>query len=415
MVQLPKFLPTPFSTTLLPIRETTLLTFLSAINVALLQSPDRLLLRINQKPGSIPLATAVFLSLCLSTTHHFLTLTTPNIPGTSVMAQPVIRKILEPKSILSGDTVGCSYDLSTFYNTSTGSNDFLWLWGDYNLNTRSDTGMLKHMYETPANFNVLLIATNTSGCKDTASLKIRIKAGAKANFTFNHPYACAPARFKITNTTAYGKDYKWYANNQLVSTGPSIPDSLIITDTTRIRIKLFVTSLSTCRPDSIEKVYFTPKNPTAVVSNRDSGCGPLTVVFNNASTHTYRSLWNFGNGSTSNLKNPTVIFSPALSNDSNYSVKLNVQNWLGCADSTNTTIKVFPKPSAIFSLSDTAGCGPKFIRFTNTSKTNNSNTFNSLIHRWNFGDGSSDTAAFPTHTFKPNNSKDTVYHIQLDR
>ena len=318
-----------------------------------------------------------------------------------------------PKSILSGDTVGCSYDLSTFYNTSTGSNDFLWLWGDYNLNTRSDTGMLKHMYETPANFNVLLIATNTSGCKDTASLKIRIKAGAKANFTFNHPYACAPARFKITNTTAYGKDYKWYANNQLVSTGPSIPDSLITTDTTRIRIKLFVTSLSTCRPDSIEKVYFTPKNPTAVVSNRDSGCGPLTVVFNNASTHTYRSLWNFGNGSTSNLKNPTVIFSPALSNDSNYSVKLNVQNWLGCADSTNTTIKVFPKPSAIFSLSDTAGCGPKFIRFTNTSKTNNSNTFNSLIHRWNFGDGSSDTAAFPTHTFKPNNSKDTVYHIQL--
>jgi hypothetical protein len=247
---------------------------------------------------------------------------------------------------MTGDTVGCTYDLTRFVNTSTGANDFLWLWGDFNFNTKTDTGFILHMYETPANFKVQLVATNSSGCKDTASLKIRIKAGAKANFTFNKPYACAPATLKITNTTVYGKDYKWYANNKLVSTGPTIPDSLISTDTTRIRIKLFATILSTCRPDSIEKVFFTPKNPTAVVSNRDSGCGPLTVVFNNASTFTYRSFWNFSNGTVSNLKNPTVIFAPALSNDSNYITKLRVQNWLGCADSTTTTIKVFPKPNA---------------------------------------------------------------------
>lgn len=318
-----------------------------------------------------------------------------------------------PKSIVKGDSAGCSYTRSYFTNSSLGANDFLWLWGDNTFNTRTDTSYIQHIYYSSGNFNVKLIATNSNGCKDTSSAIIYIKAGAKADFTINNPAACAPATFKITNKSVYGKNYKWYANNILVSTDSLIADSILYTDTTIVRVKLVTNSLSTCRTDSMEKVYFTPKNPKALVTNIDSGCGPFKVVFNNPSTFAYRSSWNFSNGSVSNLKNPTVIFHPALNNDTNYLVKLRVQNWLGCADSTTTSIKVFPHPKANFSRSDTAACGPKFISFNNTSKTNNANPYSSLKHLWNFGDGTSDTATSPSHTFRPDPKKDTTYRILL--
>ena len=318
-----------------------------------------------------------------------------------------------PKSIVKGDSAGCSYTRAYFTNSSLGANDFLWLWGDNTFNTRTDTSYIQHIYYTSGNFNVKLIATNSNGCKDTSSTIIYIKAGAKADFTISKPAACAPATFKITNKSIYGKNYKWYANNILVSSDSLIADSILYTDTTIVRVKLVTTSLSTCRTDSIEKIYFTPKNPKAIVSNNDSGCGPFTLTFNNPSTFAYRSFWDFNNGSVSTLKYPSVTFNPALSGDTSYLVKLKVQNWLGCADSSTTTIKVFPRPQANFSRSDTASCGPKLIGFTNVSKTNNTRPFNSLKHFWNFGDGSTDTSSSPSHTFNPDPKKDTTYRIFL--
>ena len=318
-----------------------------------------------------------------------------------------------PNSVISGDTAGCTFDALTFRNSSTGASDFTFQYGDFNFNTKTDTSSISHTYSSPGNYTVKLIATNIYGCKDTSSIPVNIRAGVDANFTIQTPYACAPATFKITNTSVFGKDYKWYANNQLISTGSAPADSTLYTDSSVVRIKLVGTSVSTCRPDSIEKVYFTAKHPVASFNHIDSGCGPLSINFSNQSTYTYASLWNFGNGSSSTLKNPTAVFAPALSNDTNYSVKLKVTNWLGCADSTSKNVLVFPKPKADFSRSDTAGCGPKPIVFTNNSSTNNTQPFSSLTHFWRFGDGSTDTAAFPTHTFQPNAKKDTFYRTTL--
>jgi hypothetical protein len=53
----------------------------------------------------------------------------------------------------------------------------------------------------------------------------------------------------------------------------SINDILLSNDTSIARLKLIVTSASSCQSDTLEKVFFTPANPVAAINNLDSGCG----------------------------------------------------------------------------------------------------------------------------------------------
>ncbi len=318
-----------------------------------------------------------------------------------------------PTAIISGDTVACTFDSASFRNNSTNSNTYSWSFGDNTSQTTTDTGIIKHVYTVPGNYTIRLISGTSSGCKDTAIHSIYIKPGAKADFSINQTYACAPATFKITNNSVFGKDYSWFANGKLISTSNVPSDSLVYTDSTVIKIKLIATSVSSCQLDSLEKVYFTPKNPMAIISNKDSGCGPLNVVFNNQSTALFISHWNLGNGSTSTLTNPSVTYPSALSKDTSYNVKLIVRNWSGCIDSTTSIVKIYPIPTSRFKIIDSVGCGPLSTNLTNLSSTNNALAFSTLKHSWDFGDGTNDTSANPNHTFAPNQFKDTIYTISL--
>ncbi len=318
-----------------------------------------------------------------------------------------------PVAILSGDTIACTFDSAKFVNRSLNATNYSWTFGDNTSASTTDTGIIKKVYTTPGTYSVRLIASAGTGCRDTALQSILVRPGAKASFSINQQYACAPATFKVTNTSIYGKDFFWYANGNLVSTATNPADSLITTDSSIVNLKLIATSVSGCQGDSAEQLYFTAKNPKAIIANRDSGCGPLTVVFNNLSTSLYQSHWNLGNGTTSALKNPSLVYAAALTQDTSYFISLRVTNWLGCADSTTSVVKVYPGPTALFSLSDSAGCGPLSIALNNLSKTNNAQSFSSLKHLWSFGDGTTDTAAFPSHTLQANASKDTTYFVQL--
>ncbi|MES2618897.1 MAG: PKD domain-containing protein [Bacteroidota bacterium] len=344
--------------------------------------------------------------------NYTVTLVVKDSCGTDTFKQTFTAYGL-PKSIISGDTVGCTFDSLKFINNSTNANQFDWTYGDYTSGTTSATGLHKHMYSLAGSFQVRLIAGTGSGCKDTSFHNVRIKPGAKALFSINQPYACAPATFKVVNNSIYGKDFRWYANGKLISTNLNPADSILNTDSTIVRLKLIATSASSCQGDSIEKIYFTPKNPKAIIGNKDSGCGLLKVVFNNASTNAYTNNWTLGNGQTSTTTNPTAYYASAKKRDSIYNVKLNVANWLGCKDSTTAIVKVFPGPTADYISNVTAGCGPLAVSFTSKSTTNNTNNFSTLQHRWTFNNGSTATTANAASSFSASKTKDTFYQVVL--
>ncbi len=92
-------------------------------------------------------------------------------------------------------------------------------------------------------------------------------------------------------------------------------------------------------------------------------------------------------------------------------IKLVTTSLFGCkSDSTSTRFYTFPVPVTDFTASDTVGCGPLSVTFTNTTPNPGSFNFN-----WNFGNGVTSSAVNPgTIIFQPNpTAGDTIYNVSL--
>jgi gliding motility-associated-like protein len=139
-------------------------------------------------------------------------------------------------------------------------------------------------------------------------------------------------------------------------------------------------------------------------SDINSGCLPLVVHFQDQSTGgATQWVWNLGNGTISQLQNPTTTyFIPGT-----YHVKLVVKTAAGSDSIIKTqfiTVRANPLPS--FSLSDSAGCFPKTIQFTDQTIAGAGNI---TQWSWDFGDGNVSTNQHPTHTYnQPGNYSVTL-------
>jgi gliding motility-associated-like protein len=92
-------------------------------------------------------------------------------------------------------------------------------------------------------------------------------------------------------------------------------------------------------------------------------------------------------------------------------IKLVTISSVGCKnDSLARKFKTVKKPTPSFTASDTVGCGPLTVTFTNTSSY-----INEYTYFWNFGNGQTSTAIQPgAITFTPNpNYGDTTYIVKL--
>ncbi|WP_172623124.1 PKD domain-containing protein [Flavisolibacter ginsenosidimutans] len=126
-----------------------------------------------------------------------------------------------------------------------------------------------------------------------------------------------------------------------------------------------------------------------------SGCSPLVVNFSDASTGNPTTwFWDFGNGATSTLKNPsTTYFIPGK-----YTVKLTVTNSSGSDTKTQTDfVTVYGKPTVLFGASDSIGCFPFPVRFADLSLASTGTANTSWI--WDFGDGAQSSVQNPQNKY----------------
>jgi large repetitive protein len=92
-------------------------------------------------------------------------------------------------------------------------------------------------------------------------------------------------------------------------------------------------------------------------------------------------------------------------------IKLTTTSLFGCkSDSVSRWLYTFPVPFTDFTATDTVGCGPLSVTFTNTTPMPGNYSFN-----WNFGNGITSSAVNPgTTIFQPNpTAGDTVYNVSL--
>src|SRR5690606_4960486 len=113
-----------------------------------------------------------------------------------------------------------------------------------------------------------------------------------------------------------------------------------------------------------------------------SGCSPLIVQFTDISSgNPTQWKWDLGNGAVSTLQNPSATYF----NPGTYTVKLVAKNG-NQADSVVKTqfITVYANPVAKFGASDTVGCFPLTVHFSDSSIAGSGTISN---WQWDFGDG----------------------------
>ena len=140
-------------------------------------------------------------------------------------------------------------------------------------------------------------------------------------------------------------------------------------------------------------ITVTPPPPVADFSGLPvSGSLPLSVVFTDRSTNAPTSwLWNFSDGTTSTVQNPTHSYTAIGS----YNVSLTATNAYGFNSTTKINyITVNPLvPVASFTATPVWGIIPLPVQFSDTS-INIPTSWN-----WSFGDGTFSTLQNPSHTY----------------
>jgi PKD repeat protein len=103
--------------------------------------------------------------------------------------------------------------------------------------------------------------------------------------------------------------------------------------------------------------------------------------------------WDFGDGKTSTLQNPTHSYSK----DGTFTVKLVATSSLGTSDNISKTVTVYPQASPAFTVNSTGQClsGNSFTFTDKSTITSGSITSWS----WDFGDLNSSASQNPTHSY----------------
>ena len=292
--------------------------------------------------------------------------------------------------------VGCDVPhLVTFTDNSILPDTWLWDFGDGGTSTVPNP---THTYVTPGSYTVTLTVSDTvSGCTDDAQAQVNVSI-VTAGFTSNLTTGCGPLAVNFTNTstsTVAITNSFWTFGEGGTSTAMNPTHTYQNPGT--YTVTLVVTDANGCQDTIAQPSLITVIGPNVnFVADTLAGCDSLFVSFTDQTVPTAPITswaWNFGDGNTSTLQNPTHMYYAS----GNYTVTLTVTDADGCVRSRtrNQYISV-TSPTAAFVVDDSLTCMGVSINFDNNS------TGSGLSYLWDFGDGSTSTATNPNHAYTVN-------------
>jgi gliding motility-associated-like protein len=334
----------------------------------------------------------------------------------------IIARYRPVADFISGADSICNSGPIALTNQSIGAIANSWNFGNGITSTAiNPVGNFVGLPDRDTTYNVRLIVTSPYTCRDTAIKQVTVNPLPDAQFDMVVP-GCTPLPVLFNNTSLRGVSHEWDFGDgtSSITMNPNkvFPNGLNLA-TRNYVVTLKTISQSGCQDTAKRVVTVYPKPLAAFSSAVFQGCGPLSVSFANQSASNFSGstgmtfVWNFGTGDTSSQATPTYAFPPNPTKDTAYLIRLAAFSEYGCADTAYNVIRVFPKPTARFTVSDSMNCGPMNVTFTNTSVPNDTGTINIMSFVWDLANGFSSVQRHPSSQFINNGLSDSVYAVKL--
>ena len=289
----------------------------------------------------------------------------------------------------------CLNNTSVFTDASTITSGTInaWEW-DFDDSNTSTIQNPTNTYAAYGAYNVELVVTSDQGCTDTTIVVADVYELPQADFLPTGVCDYQLASFADLSTITTGNIASWFwdfgdASGTSTLQNPqygygiagTFPVELLVTsnngclDSTTINIDIFGTP--TANFGSVNDCYY---NLATFVDSSTVSSGAINVW-----------EWDFGDGNTSNLPNPTNQYMA----DGSYNVQLIVTSGLNCIDTIVKTIIRHPKPNASFNVGDVCQYNP--AQFNDLTSINAPGTIGTWA--WDFGDFATDNTASPSHLY----------------
>jgi PKD repeat protein len=268
---------------------------------------------------------------------------------------------------------------------------WIWNFGDGNIDTVNfpTPQNVQHVYALAGTYSVKLTIKASDSCTNFEIQNITIHPNPVANFDFTTP-TCNGTAIDFTDISQLngaGSIVQWQwdfgdPGSGILNFATIQNPSHVFTASGTFTVKLVVSSGNGCTDTVTRNVIVKPLPPvdfntTHNCQNNAVNFDPDAVIMNLPIITSF--FWEFGDGVTSPLSNPTHIYVTA----GTYPVTLTIVDTAGCTNSITKPINIIPEPNANFS-SSTPACKESSVEFTNLSSAPQGYIYKS---EWNFGDG----------------------------
>lgn len=306
----------------------------------------------------------------------------------------------------------CAQSDVAFENLSQNATSYEWNFGDGFIDLATSP---EHNYfgagADSATYEVVLVASSSFGCTDTAIQQITIHPQPIAEFSVSTFNGCGPLDVAIENNSQNATDFNWqYGDN----TGSATDDDLhshvfsnTTQDVTTYNITLEATNDFGCIDTDQQEISVFP-DVIAGFSATPEGCSPFSPDVEDTSVGAMSYEWSFGNGQMSNGQNPNIVLVNDSLVDQEFTITLSVENQYGCSDTMSQNVLVHPAPQMDFEITDIETCAPFAATFSNQSMGAES-------YQWTFGDGavSADDADVVNHTYQNSTDQTQIFSVTL--
>ena len=274
----------------------------------------------------------------------------------------------------------CEPDLVSFTaNTTVPSAELTYDWslGDGSSSNLESPSV---QYE-PGLYDVsLTVLNNVTGCETLIEELefVNVFPQPVSLFETSQTSGCAPLTVSFNNISSDADQYIWFVDGVEMSTDT---DFFYTFNAGAYEVELQAVSDVECASEDSFSIQIETYDSDLISIETSSNeiCEPDVVLFNANTVASLSQLvfdWDLGNGTSSNIPNPTIQYSSGV-----YDVSLSVYNSVtGCESSIEEFewVSVFAQPEADFDVSQSSGCAPLSLSFDNLST--NANQYNWFVN-----------------------------------